>query len=59
MKNGDITKEELLNEMMELRQRNAELEKSELQCRQVENKLRDSEKLYRHYMRKIRRYILL
>jgi PAS domain S-box-containing protein len=47
VKNGDITKEELLNEMMELRQRNAELEKSELQCRQVESKLRDSEKLHR------------
>ena len=47
MKNRDKTREELLNEMMELRQRNAELEKSELQCRQVENKLRDSEKLYR------------
>ncbi len=47
MKNGDKTKEELLNEMMKPRQRNAELEKSELQCRQVKNKLRDSEKLYR------------
>jgi PAS domain S-box-containing protein len=47
VKNGDITKEELLNEIMELRQRNAELEKSGLQCRQVESKLRDSEKLYR------------
>ncbi|VVB91877.1 Methanogenesis regulatory histidine kinase FilI [uncultured archaeon] len=47
MKNGDITKEELLNELAELRQRNAELEKSELQCQQVESKLRDSEKLYR------------
>ncbi len=47
VKNGDKTREELLNEMMELRQRNVELEKSEFQCRQVKNKLRDSEKMYR------------
>jgi PAS domain S-box-containing protein len=40
VKNGDITKEELLNELAELSKRNAELEKSETECKRVEKELR-------------------
>ncbi|SNQ61035.1 PAS domain-containing sensor histidine kinase [Candidatus Methanoperedens nitratireducens] len=47
MKNEDKTKEQLIHELMELRQRNTELEKSEIRRTQIENELRDSEKLYR------------
>ncbi len=46
-KNKGKTKEQLIHELMELRQRNTELEKLELQRTQIENELRYSEKLYR------------
>jgi len=42
------TKEQLLNELAELRQRVAELEASEAERRRVEEALRESEERYRH-----------
>jgi PAS domain S-box-containing protein len=47
MKDEDKTKEQLVNELVELRQRVAELETSETECKRVEKALRASEKRYR------------
>ena len=47
MKDEDKTKEQSTNEFVELRQRIAELEKSENQCRQAEKALLEAEAKYR------------
>jgi len=47
MKNEDKTKEQLINELSELRRRISDLEKSETQSRRNETLLRDSEERYR------------
>ncbi len=47
MKDEDKTKEQLLNELVELRQRIAELETSETQHKQVKQTLREAEDKYR------------
>ncbi len=47
MKDEDKTKEQLMNELMELRQRVAELKASETECRRAEEALRESERRYR------------
>jgi two-component system sensor histidine kinase UhpB len=41
------TNEQLINELVELRQRVAELEASETECKQPEDTLRESEEKYR------------
>lgn len=47
MTNKDKTREKLIKEIESLRQRIAELEKSEIECKQAEVALRESEKKYR------------
>ncbi|HKZ56947.1 MAG TPA: PAS domain S-box protein, partial [Thermodesulfovibrionales bacterium] len=47
MEDEDKTREQSTNEFVELRQRIAELEKSENQCRQAEKALREAEAKYR------------
>jgi len=47
MKDEDRTKEQLINELVGLRQRVAELEKAEAERKRAENKLREGEKRYR------------
>jgi PAS domain S-box-containing protein len=53
MKNEDKTKEQLI-ELMKLRQRVAELEKSEIQRKQAEEVLRESEALYQSILENAR-----
>ena len=47
MKDKDKTKKQLINELMELHQRIAELEKSEARYMRAEEELRESEKRYK------------
>ncbi|VVB88479.1 Methyl sulfide methyltransferase-associated sensor [uncultured archaeon] len=49
MNDTDETKAEFLDELKELRRRIAELEKSESQCRQTEEALREAEAKYRSF----------
>ncbi len=46
-RDDDKTKEQIINELVELRQRAAELEKSENECRCAEDALREAESKYR------------
>ena len=48
MKDEDKTKEQLINELVELRQRLAKSESAETKHKQAEKALRESEKRYRH-----------
>jgi PAS domain S-box-containing protein len=50
MKDKDKTKEQLTNELVELRQRIAELKVSEAERKQAEEALRESEERYRHIL---------
>ena len=43
MRDGDKTKEQLVEELLELRRRNTELEASEVERKKVEEALRQSE----------------
>ncbi len=54
MENEDKTKEQLIDELIKLRQRVAELEKSEIQRKQAEEVLRESEVLYRSLLENAR-----
>jgi PAS domain S-box-containing protein len=50
MKNADKTKEQLIEEMAELRQHVAELKASEVRHKQVEDTLRESEAIFRNLL---------
>ncbi len=54
MKNEDKTKEQLIDELIKLRQQVNELEKSEIQHKQAEEVLRESEALYRSLLESTR-----
>ena len=46
-KDQDKTKEQMMNELMELRRRTAELETAETECKQAEEALRECEEKHR------------
>ncbi|MGD9207664.1 MAG: hypothetical protein PVH39_04240, partial [Syntrophobacterales bacterium] len=50
MRNEDKTREQLIEEMAELRQQVAELKASEVRHKQVEDALRESEAIFRNLL---------
>jgi len=59
MKDKDKTKEELINELVKLRQRIAEPEKSEIQRKQAEKELQASEEKYRAVVENVNEAIVV
>jgi len=50
MKDGDRTREQLISELVQMRQRATELEASEAECKKAQEAIRESEERYRRFI---------